>query len=281
MKSFCLYSLVLAYILLFSFAAEAGEYSLYVRNSPFPGSYTVQGHKTYAPLDKLLLALRYSWRLEGGTLYVYDKSGGGAELREKGTLQISFNGRLSALELENREGVSWAEASVLADSLNLLYLVSDDLKTVDLSVPVSADKPSAASKAKSGAEGKKSAKKADKEKPKRLQSCYYWTTSGILPGKPQLSPVSLEDCDFYYDRGTLVSSPMLYLNSLSLKNNGGREASVKVKISISADGAAVFEAECGPVSVPAGGSAKSVPSPSVWNNTAGRAFTVKLKLTSE
>lgn len=268
-------------MLLCSFAAEAGEYSLYVRNSPFSGPFAVQGHKTWAPLDKLLLALRYSWRLEGRTLYVYDKSGGGAELRERGTLHISFNGRLSSLELENREGLSWAEASALADSLNLLYWVSDDLKTVDLSVPVSADRPSAASKAKSAAEAEKPEKEADKQKSRRLQSCYYWTTSGILPGKPQLSPAALEDCDFYYDRGTLVASPMLYLNSLSLKNNGGREVSVKVKISVSADGASVFEAECDPVSLPAGGSAKAVPSPSVWNNTAGRAFTVKLRIISE
>lgn len=287
MKSFCLYPVVLALMLLCSFAAQAEEYTLYVRNSPFSGPFTVQGHKTYAPLDKLLLALRFSWRQEGLILYVYDISGGGTEIREKGPLQISFKGRLTSLELLDREGRSWAEVSALADSLNLVYLVSDALKTVDLLVPVSAgslsaaaEAESAASEPKSGAD-KKAEQKADKGKPRRLLSSYYWTPSGILPGELQLSPVSLEDCDFYHDNGSFNASPRLYLNSLTLKNNGGRAAGVKVKINIITDGDSVFEAECSLASLSAGSSAKAEPSPSVWNNTAGRAFKVQLKIISE
>ena len=212
---------------------------------------------------------------------VFAESGGGPELGGKGPLQISFEGRASSLALQQKRGGAWAEASALAEALNLLYLVNDSLNTIDLLIPAPRVAQSAHSDDKSKAKKKASVNKTDKAEPRRRQSSYFWTPSGIMPDILQSSPVSLESCDFYKDDGPYTPEPMLYMNSLVLKNNGGETLSVKVKICIRVDGAQVYEAEFGADSIPAGKSQKLNLEPSAWNNASGRPFMVQIKIASQ
>ncbi|HXE71991.1 MAG TPA: hypothetical protein VNO81_04975 [Candidatus Nitrosotenuis sp.] len=127
-----------ALVVLAAAVAWPAALKLYVKNRPFKEPTTTVGGKIYAPLDSLLQAMGYSWRLAGDQILISKTSGGGPAISAVGNPRLILDGNPLNVGTSAVQGRLFVDAGALARALGGTYRVNQALGSADISFPVAA-----------------------------------------------------------------------------------------------------------------------------------------------